>query len=213
MITFDRLFAVARKPWVVLCFLGLLIFSMFYLDKPVAYYFHSVEFMQSLYWIRWLTRLGWVTMYLVIFLVLGLFFRYVYRNKTYEDRSWFLWFCIFIPNIICVVLKIILGRARPDQFFKYKLYGFYGYHTNTVYWSFPSGHTTTIMGLMFGLSILFPKHWFYWILTGLLVVFSRILLTYHYLSDVMAGTYLTLIEVGIILYVVRRKRLLRGCQL
>ena len=41
---------------------------------------------------------------------------------------------------------------------------------------------------------------------ALLVDFSRIMLTEHYLSDVIVASYLALIEVGLLLVWLRRKK-------
>ena len=117
---------------------------------------------------------------------------------------WFLWLCVLVPSLVCLVLKVLLGRARPDLLFNEHLYGFFGLKTHAPYWSFPSGHTTTVMGFVFGLSVLFPRKCYLFILAGSIVVLSRILLTHHYLSDVMAASYLALLEVGLLFWWSRR---------
>jgi len=102
-------------------------------------------------------------------------------------------------------LKVIFGRARPDMLFNDQLYGFYGLQTHAQFWSFPSGHTTTVMGFVFGLCALFPRHCVAFILTGLIVVSTRILLTHHFLSDVLIASYLALLEVGLLYCIMWRK--------
>ena len=97
-----------------------------------------------------------------------------------------------------------LGRARPILLFQKQFYGFYGFHFDHNFWSFPSGHATTIMGLSFGLSILFPRYVKYFMLLGILVMTTRVILTQHFLSDVLIAAYLCLIEVGIIYYLISR---------
>nr|WP_232220646.1 hypothetical protein [Legionella tunisiensis] len=61
------------------------------------------------------------------------------------------------------------------------------------------------MGAALGLSILFPRYFYAFILAGLTIAFSRVFLTHHYLSDVLTASYLTLLEVGILLCILRRK--------
>ena len=212
MALFERLFALLIKPWMVVSCLGLMILFMLYLDQPIAYYFHGVGCKTTLYLMNRLTVFGWSTLYLVTLFGCAIFFRYIYRNKIWEDRSWFLWLCVVIPNLICLMLKVSLGRARPELLFSKDLYGFYGFNTHSAYWSFPSGHTSTVMGFVLGLSILFPRYWYLIILSGLFVVFSRIFLTFHYLSDVLVAIYLVLIELGLLLYFLKRKKLLQGCK-
>ena len=55
----------------------------------------------------------------------------------------------------------------------------------------------------------------FFIFPGLLVVLSRIMLTHHYLSDVMAASYIALLEIALLLYWLRKKAffsdVLKGC--
>ena len=205
MSPFERLLAIMTKPSVVIIYFIWAVLSFFYFDKPLAYYFQSVDLRANLLLLSWITKFGLGAIYLPSFLLLALFFRYMHKNAEWEARAWFLFLCVAIPVAICVFLKVILGRARPSLLFDGNLYGFYGFQMNAHFWSFPSGHTTTIIGVVLGLSIVFPRYFKALILTGLAVAFSRVLLTHHFLSDVMIAAYLTLIEVGVILCVLRRK--------
>ncbi|MDI9817694.1 MULTISPECIES: phosphatase PAP2 family protein [unclassified Legionella] len=205
MSPFERLLALMTKPGVMLVYVTLVILSFLYLDVPLAEFFYSVDLRSSFPLISWITKLGLGVIYIPSFFLLALFFRYIRQNQEWEARAWFLFMCVSIPGIVCGFLKIIFGRARPALLFENHFYGFYGLQTKAPFWSFPSGHTTTIMGVVFGLSILFPRYCYAFILTGLTVALSRVLLTHHYLSDIMAAGYLTLLEVGILLCFLRRK--------
>ena len=121
-------------------------------------------------------------------------------------RSWVLLLCVLIPNIISLALKILLGRARPELLFDQSLYGFYGLHFVRPFWSFPSGHTTTVVGLVLGLMLIFPRHFYAFIVAGLLVISTRVFLTDHYLSDVLGTSYLVLFEVGLLSIIFRDKK-------
>ena len=208
MTSIERLWTVMVKPWVVGVFMGLMVVSFFYLDQPIAYYFHdrALEINQPI--IRWLTQLGIGALYFIPLFILALYWRYIRRNKELECRAWFLWLCAVIPSVICLGLKTLLGRARPSLLFNEHVYGFYGLKTQASFWSLPSGHTSTVMGFMFGLCVLFPRYCYAFILSGLAVVSTRILLTNHYLSDVLIASYLALVEVGLLVYWLRRKQCL-----
>jgi membrane-associated phospholipid phosphatase len=204
MTPFERLFSVMIKPWVAVGFLGLSVLSFLFFDKPLAFYFYRLD--PGANWpIEWITKMGWGGMYLSSLLILTLFFRYVYKKPLWEARFWFLCLCVAVPGLICFLLKVVLGRARPELLLIEEIYGFYGFKTHPPFWSFPSGHTTTIMGLVFGLSILFPRHSYVLMLIGLMVAISRLLLISHYLSDIMIASYLALIEVGIIYWWLKKR--------
>lgn len=205
MSPFDRLWVVMTKPSIAITYVGFIVLSFLYFDKSIAFYFHSIHIKATLPMLSWITKLGLGGVYLPGFFLLALFFRYIRVNRDWEARAWFLFTCVVIPSLICGFLKMLLGRARPIMLFKEDLYGFYGLQTQVPFWSFPSGHTTTIISAALGLSIVFPRYCYAFILTGLTVAFSRVLLTQHYLSDVMAASYLTLLEIGFLLCVLRRK--------
>lgn len=179
------------------CFL-LAAFSFEYLDKPVAYFFHDLHSVPVLYLANILTVLGINKIYLLGFFVWALGYRSSYQYKSSEMRCWFLWLCVFIPTVICILLKVLLGRARPELLFHAQLYGFYGYKTQALYWSFPSGHATTVAGVATGLTLLFPRYTYVWVFFMVVVLLSRLVLTHHYLSDVFLSSYLAMFEVCVL---------------
>ncbi|MCA0403974.1 MAG: phosphatase PAP2 family protein [Proteobacteria bacterium] len=204
----NRLFNLAIKPSVIISFTVFIILAFFYIDPFLAQYFHEANLRLNFPLLNYITHLGLGGFYLPSFLILALFFRYR-KDKAWENRFWFLFMAVFIPGMICVFLKVILGRARPVLLFSDDLYGFFGLHFKAIYWSFPSGHTTTIMSAAFALSVIFPRFFYLFMTLGLMVSSSRILLTSHYLSDVLVAAYLSLIEIGFLLYFLKKKGLLK----
>lgn len=206
MSPFDRLFSIMTKTWVSTSFIALVVLSFLFLDKRIAVYFYQLDLKGFELVLHAVTSLGIVEVYVAGLFLLALFFRYVYRKREYEAYSWFLWLCVLLPNVICLALKVGLGRARPELWFEKQLYGFYGFHLKSTYWSFPSGHTTTMMGLTLGLTVLFPRGGYWFILLGLLASISRIILVKHYLSDVLMAAYLALVEIGVLVWWLRKNQ-------
>lgn len=205
MTVFERLFKVMTRPIMVITVVLLITLCWFYIDQPLAETMAKANLREHLFFLNWLTALGFGLPYFLLFFAAGIYFRYIQCNSVWEARSWFMLLCVVVSNLICGFLKVMLGRARPDLWFQNKLYGFYGWHTKSPFMSFPSGHTTTIMSIALGLSILFPRHWFFFILTGFLVALSRVLLVYHYLSDVLIASYLAFLEIGLLYYLLHKK--------
>lgn len=201
--SFYTFFTQMTKRWV--CVLMLLVITVLFMfvDKPLALFLHHSDLrqMKALYW---LTKFGVGGLYFAGLLIVALFFRYIYPNKLYERRAFFLWLCALLPSLLTLVIKMCFGRARPDVLFETGGYGFYWLQTNAKYWSFPSGHTTTSMGFCFGMWALFPRYRYLWILLGLSIALSRVLLTQHYLSDVLIASYLTLVTVGLMMWFLKR---------
>lgn len=192
------------KPWSLLFILLLLTGLFFWVDKPLAIYFHGEHFYEFA-WLKAFTKLGLGGIYFLGLLVLGMLFRLL-GQKDEAAQCFYLWLCAVIASVLCVVLKIFLGRARPDLWFNEHLYGFYGLHSNSYFWSFPSGHTTTVIAVCFGLWTLFPKYFWIWLTFAFSIAFSRVMLTQHYLSDVLSAIFLTAIEIGLLNIFLSRKQ-------
>lgn len=210
MSPFNRLFGLMSKPAAIVSGILVIMICFIYVDRPLAEYLMSLNLRVKAAPLNLFTKLGVGVLYLALFSGLALFFRYVKPNKHWQDRFWFLLFSLLIANAICGVLKVVLGRARPSMWFENHMYGFYGFQGKAPFWSFPSGHTTTIMAVAFSLSVIFPRHCYAFIIAGLSVAISRILLTHHYLSDVLSASYLALLEVGFFLWYLQKRHWLEG---
>lgn len=205
---YEKLCHFMVKPWVVLLYVLLIFMSYQYMDKPIALYFHQLKDASFLSILKALTVLNKSVVCLSALFLLGLGFRFVYRHKRAEIRVWFLVLCVVSANILCSIAKIMLGRARPEMWFDSQLYGFHGFSLEDAFLSFPSGHTVTVMSLVFGLGALFPRYCYLLVVLGALFSCLRIVLTHHYLSDVLSATYLAMLSVWGVFYIARKKNLL-----
>lgn len=92
-------------------------------------------------------------------------------------------FIIFLVMLIPVfVIKHLIRRKRPD---------FKDTRMGTVFldkFSFPSGHATRAVYATLMMSIFFtPSLTLIWIIWGVLMISSRLLLGVHYISDILGG--------------------------
>jgi len=197
---FNRLLSLMTKPWFLIFYVLFTALAFIYVDKPLAEYFDAVNLRTNFELLNWFTKLGLGFIYLLGFFAGALFFRFGYVNRIWEVRCWFLWLSVAFTGGICVVLKTFFGRARPEMWFENQCYGFYGLQTKATFWSFPSGHTSIIMAVAYGLCIFFPRQSMIYIVVGFLVALSRVLLVHHYLTDVLTAAYLTLLEIGFLLW-------------
>ncbi|MBI2785476.1 MAG: phosphatase PAP2 family protein [Legionella longbeachae] len=196
MTQFEKVYYFIKKPWVIVLYTILVILVYYFVDKPLATYFYQFDFINKVPVLKLLTTLGQWIIYIILFVFGGLYFRYIQINSAYEARAWYLLVCLLVANLICLVLKVSLSRARPDLLFTSNEFGFYWFKLNESYWSFPSGHTITVISLAASLSVLFPRYFYTFFIGALLVVATRVLLCRHYLSDVMSAFYISLFIVG-----------------
>ena len=126
------------------------------------------------------------------------------RNHKIKDiiseKILYIWSSLFICNLAALILKIILGRARPIMYILEQNYGFYWLQLDSNFWSMPSGHSTTIFALFLSFWCLYSYYSRIFIVLAVLVAASRIFLMKHYLSDVL---FAILIDV-VLLYCINR---------
>jgi undecaprenyl-diphosphatase len=95
---------------------------------------------------------------------------------------------IALSGLITDAIKPILGRARPVELLRDSAYGFQPWTFHAAWNGMPSGHATTAAALAAALVALFPRYNIIWILLGIALAASRVMVNAHYLSDVLAGS-------------------------
>ena len=201
----ERWITYFTHPVVMLVYLVLMIGCYVLIDQPLAWKFHSLHLEEEYPVLVWVTQLGRSVVWLVILPFMALFFRFGHRVKQTEARLWFLWGTLFFANGCTYVLKNLLGRARPELLFSEHVFGFFGYQADSLYHSFPSGHATQVTASVLSLALLYPRQRWIFLVLGTLVMASRVLLTKHYLSDVLTTLCLVVLEYKVLLYIVAQQ--------
>jgi len=169
-----------------------------YVDRDIAIYFYNMDNQKFKDFFHFLTRFGKSEWYIAPSILLFWYFS-KQKNREYAKMAWY----IFITNVVAGIgvwlIKIPFGRARPKLYFQNNLYGFEWFEINHKLTSFPSGHTITVISTTVGLSLLFPKLKYLFLLFGATVAFSRVVGTQHYMSDVVFASFLGTI-VATVLY-------------
>ena len=102
-------------------------------------------------------------------------------------RIGFLFTAIAVPSLFVTIIKRLIGRARPlvggslDPF----LYSPCVWRAD--YAGMPSGHATTAFAALVAFGTLWPRSRTLWLIYALLIAISRVVVTAHYPSDVLAG--------------------------
>ena len=125
---------------------------------------------------------------LFVFILSTLLFGYDKEGRKYIPA---LWLTLVIALGITVVLKYFVARPRPLV---------PALQIKTDY-SFPSSHAAGVFAPLVLVDSLFPKLKWVWLSLAVLVLFSRIYLGVHYLSDVIGGALIGYITGIIILRV------------
>lgn len=192
---FIAFLTITRSYYFFALVVGFCVFSYFYLDQPIAFYMKFLAHPYTTKIAQLITELGKGLPYFISLPIIFIFAKFVFKNKNWERNSGFLLLCITVTALICNILKMVLGRTRPTLWFHHDLYQFIFWQTDTHYLSFPSGHSMLITSLMLGLCFIFTRYWLIFISLALIISASRLVVTAHYLSDVVTGIYLSILIV------------------
>jgi membrane-associated phospholipid phosphatase len=108
----------------------------------------------------------------------------------YANRSLFVFVSVAFSGILVDLVKWVAGRYRPVMLFDQGLYGFTFFRTGYEWTSFASGHAATAFSLAAALSVLYPNGRLFFFPAAIVTAASRIILTSHFLSDVIFGAYI-----------------------
>jgi membrane-associated phospholipid phosphatase len=105
---------------------------------------------------------------------------------AFAVRLGFVFTAIGLPSLFATIIKNVIGRARPfvagDDIWAYEPFTWHA-----RYASFPSGHATTAFAALIAIGAIFPQAralmWIY----AVLIALSRVIITAHHPSDVIAG--------------------------
>jgi len=177
------------------------VYSYLYLDKSLTLFFQSYEGSDLEAFFDFITEFGEGFYWIVPTGLMYLFYRYFplkflpfsdwfIRNRLVDMRNaGFIALSALASGIAVNLLKLVFARYRPVELFQNDNFGFnwfdYGYRMA----SFPSGHSATAMSVAFALVLLFPRYTLLILPIGLLIVFSRVVVIEHYLSDVIMGGF------------------------
>jgi undecaprenyl-diphosphatase len=99
-------------------------------------------------------------------------------------RVGFVFLAIGIPGLFVTIVKRLIGRVRPSDLgpFAYEPFSW-----KAAYASLPSGHATTAFAAAIAIGSLFPRtRPVMWLFAGTIAL-SRVAVSAHYPSDVIAG--------------------------
>jgi membrane-associated phospholipid phosphatase len=104
-------------------------------------------------------------------------------------RAGFLFLAIGSPGLVVAIGKRLIGRARPLIEGHIDPFLFRPFGWTPQYASLPSGHATTSFAAAVALGLLWPKgrplFWAY----AVLIAVSRVAISAHHVSDVLAGAF------------------------
>lgn len=163
--------------------LGLLCF--FYIDPYISKLCMGVSYPLRNY-LKWVSRILSPPFHIAFWSIVYLTAKYSRKSHKLLSISREIVYSLLISLPLVYCMKILLGRARPELLAD-GIYGFYFVMKNHHYHSFPSGHAAVATCLFTPLFRNFLKFQIAWVILPLFLSSSRILLNYHYTSDILAS--------------------------
>lgn len=205
---FDRWMASHPWPYTALVVMASCLVAFLFLDLPLALYLQTGGWHAIDPAFDWIGRLGEAEGYVLLGILLYLL-ALVGRARAQVPAvgAWYGWLarhCLLLfatlatSAVVVHLIKNLLGRLRPRLFFDEGNYGFGSLLGGYGATSFPSGHTQTAFAVAAVVALAFPRwRWPVFILAGL-VGMSRMVNGAHYLSDVIAGGFISLAAAAVL---------------
>lgn len=183
----------------IACALAAVLVTLLFVDttlpRPGTGFTHEIRVM---FWsITDLGRSAWMLVPTGLVLLAALFIDRRRLLSTHASRyDWLLSASTLIflsvagSGLLVMVLKRLVGRARPWHFETHGPYAFEPFQLSSDFASFPSGHSTSIGTFAMAVAILFPIMRIPVLLVAAAVAISRYMGGVHYPADVLAGLML-----------------------
>lgn len=126
-----------------------------------------------------MTQTGTAFAWLIVLAIL-----FVTKNDYQVEIASLAFITLFMLGPVFVI-KHLIRRSRPD--FKDDRFGTIAFDK----FSFPSGHATRATYAMIIMPFYTPTLWWIWLIWGLIMIISRLILGVHYISDILSGIILS----------------------
>lgn len=195
----------ATSPrWLIGSLIAVLILCallMLFVDRPVMLWIHGECPAEVKAWFKQITDIGKANGFLLPSALVFLLARaamLLARGREGLYRQWryvsyaalFVFAAVLVSGLAVTLLKITLARYRPYHLLTDGEYGFHFFSVKSSLNSFPSGHSQVIWSAMTAFTLLVPRVAVAALPVAVLLSGSRVFVKYHFISDVLMGSFL-----------------------
>jgi lipid A 4'-phosphatase len=176
-----------------------IVLCVMFVDRPAARFFHDQsDAVHEVF--QFITLFGLSKWYLIGAALLWLGLHVAPRLPPFQSAAKRLEAWSYLPLYFFVsvaasglavdLIKILVGRTRPKLLFADDQFAFTGLASRADHWSFPSGHTANVVAIAITLTTIWSRLLPVAVVFAGLVAASRVIITAHYVSDVVMGAYI-----------------------
>lgn len=133
------------------------------------------------------------------------FFGNIY-GRVKNSYAFMVFVSVFLASFAGIILKVLIGRARPVFYEALNMTGFYPFARDWAFHSMPSGHTMASFAGLVMIGMLVPRaKWFTWTL-AIIIGVSRVCVGAHWPSDVILGAFIGVFAADFVRAVVARNK-------
>ena len=133
------------------------------------------------------------------------FFSNIY-GRIKNSYAFMVFASVFLASFVGIILKVLIGRARPVFYEALNMTGFYPFARDWAFHSMPSGHTMASFAGLVMVGMLVPRaKWFTWTL-AIIIGVSRVCVGAHWPSDVILGAFIGVFAADFVRAVVARNK-------
>ena len=163
------------------------------MDQPLAFtVYYSLSRTCVYGTAEFISRIAEPALWGALFLVLAVISSVCFIRHQHHKKLYIITLSLFIAILVATCLKYALVHYRPMLFLEQGLYGFHGFSLTKHFNSFPSGHAVLAFAGLLSVSNVFNKKslTITLMIIACIIAISRIIVTQHYLRDVLAGSYI-----------------------
>ncbi|MDN3505532.1 MAG: phosphatase PAP2 family protein [Rhabdochlamydiaceae bacterium] len=164
-----------------------LFLSFTFIDHPLSAILIDNTHPQK--WISLLSKLS-LTLFQSIAWLAIFFIAIRRKSDRYITHSYSILGNLGIGIVISFILKVAIGRARPELALSGGSLLFHPFHIKNYFHSMPSSHAISAFIATGGLIRLFPKKKVFLITIGSIIALTRLFLFKHFLSDLVFGAWI-----------------------
>ena len=133
------------------------------------------------------------------------FFSNIY-NRIKNSYAFMVFASVFLASFVGIVLKVLIGRARPVFYEALDMTGFFPFARDWAFHSMPSGHAMASFAGLVMIGILVPRaKWFTWTL-AIVIGLSRVCVGAHWPSDVILGAFIGIVAADVVRALLARNK-------